>query len=60
MTLRVPGHNQQCCSTEWQWLVNQVKGQSHQVQLNHIKGQSHQAQLNQVKGQSHQPQLTER
>ena len=36
--------NQQCDSTEAQWSVNQVKGQSHQVKVK-VKGQSHQAQL---------------
>jgi len=38
--------NQQCDSTEAQWSVNQVKGQSHQVKVKvKVKGQSHQAQL---------------
>jgi len=57
--LRVTWPNQQSHSTEGQWLVNHVKGQSHQAQLvNQVKGQSHQAQLvNHVKGQSHQAQL---
>jgi len=31
--LRVAWPNQQCRSTEGRWLVNQVKGQSHQAQL---------------------------
>ena len=31
--LRVALPNQQCRSTEGRWLVNQVKGQSHQAQL---------------------------
>jgi len=31
--LQVRWPNQQRHSTEWQWLVNQVKDQSHQVQL---------------------------
>jgi len=33
MILWVTWPNQQCHSTEGQWLVNQVKGQSHQAQL---------------------------
>ena len=33
MILRVRWLNQQCHSTEGQWLVNQVKGQSHHAQL---------------------------
>jgi len=32
-TLQVRCPNEQCHSTEEQWLVNQIKGQSHQVQL---------------------------
>jgi len=31
--LRVRWPNQQCHSTEERWLVNHVKGQSHQAQL---------------------------
>jgi len=33
MVLRVTWPNQQCRSTEERWLVNQIKGQSHQAQL---------------------------
>ena len=33
MILRVRQSNQQFCSTEGQWLVNQVKGHSHEAQL---------------------------
>jgi len=33
MTLWVVWPNQQCHSTEGQWLVNQVKGQSHRAQF---------------------------
>jgi len=33
MILRVKRPNQQRHSTEGQWLVNQVKGKSHQAQL---------------------------
>jgi len=31
--LRVKWPNQQCQSTEGQWLVNQIKGQYHHAQL---------------------------
>jgi len=31
--LRLGWPNQQCHSTEGWWLINQVKGQSHQAQL---------------------------
>jgi len=33
MILELVWPNQQCHSTKGQWLVNQVKGQSHQAQL---------------------------
>ena len=47
--LRVTWPNQQSHSAEGQWLVNHVKGQSHQAQLvNQVKGQSHQAQLHKI------------
>ena len=36
MILWVTWPNQQCHSTEGQWLVNQVKGQSHQAPISHI------------------------
>ena len=37
MISRARWPNQQCCSTEGQWLVNQVEGQSHQAQLTKSK-----------------------
>jgi len=37
MTLRARWLNQQCHSTEGWWLVNHVKGQSHQAQLTNAR-----------------------
>jgi len=50
MVLRVRWPNQQCHSTEGRWLVNHVKGQSHQARSrtdsHWIKRQRHMDQIN--------------